>query len=134
MISVVKANCLIFVGTLQDLHEQCQDYKWASVAPPMRRLRESQWRCYRRFCSQFGLKPFPCTNLQAALYMTHLAKYMSHSSIIGYVQTIIFYHNVSDIQAPSMANPSLKATLNSVLNRHGHGKNQTKRTLLRYLT
>lgn len=56
--------------------------------------------------------------------MTHLAKFMKHSSIVGYLQTVVFYHNISDIPAPTMGSTSLKATLTGISNRHGHCKDQ----------
>lgn len=56
--------------------------------------------------------------------MTHLAKFMRHSSIVGYLQTVVFYHDISDIPAPSVASPSLKATMTGILNKQGQDKDQ----------
>ena len=81
-------------NTLEELIQENEQLRLASVAKSTLNSRRQQWNCYLRFCVKFSLPVFPCSNSQAPLYATHLARYMLASSIITYVQAVIFFHNI----------------------------------------
>lgn len=83
----------------------------SSVAQSTWKSRASQWRCYVRFCLKFKLYPLPCSDDQLSLYATHLSEYMSHSSIIVYLQAVIFGAKLALSEPPCISNPSVKLVL-----------------------
>lgn len=82
-----------------------------SVASSTWKSRKSQWRCYRRFCTTFQLTPLPCSDDQLSLYGSFLYKYLSHSSMLVYLQAVIFASKLSACTPPSLNFPSVKMVL-----------------------
>lgn len=80
----------------------------ASVAPSTWKNRKSQWKCYRRFCRDFNLIPLPCSDDQLSLYGSYLYKFLTHSSILVYLQSVIFASKLVSCYPPSMTHPSVK--------------------------
>lgn len=97
-----------------DLKEECQRLKLSALAPSTRRARKQQWRCYQRFCSQFKLKPIPCSDEQLSWYVTHLMKFMTHGSIVNYIQAVVLAHKLRGLLPPSVSSFTLKLTLDGV--------------------
>lgn len=82
-----------------------------SVAKSTWKNRKSQWSCYSRFCVKFSLIKLPCSSDQLSLYATHLAKYMSHNSIVVYLQAVIFASKLLNCTCPSLTDPCIKSVL-----------------------
>lgn len=85
-----------------------------SVAQSMWQSRKSQWKCYKRFCEKFNLQPLPCTDDQLSLYATLLNDYMCHSSLLVYLQAVVFASKISSVPPPSLSNVSVKIVLEGV--------------------
>lgn len=89
-----------------------------SVAPSTMKSRKTQWRCYKRFCAKFNLVPLPCSSDQLSLYASHISLYMSYSSILVYLQAVVFASKLNCIEPPSVLDPVVKLVLEGV-KRHG---------------
>lgn len=90
-----------------------------SVAPSTRRLRETQLRCYLKFCNTRHLDPLPCSLDRLSLYIAFLARFIKYSSIVSYLQGIVFHHVLLGMTPPKLSNPQVKSTLAGVKNKKG---------------
>ena len=79
-----------------------------------RTLRAGQWKCYIRFCNQYGLDPYKSSPNQLALYSTHLSTFMKASSIITYIQAVNFQMVMLGLPSVSLKEPLLKMTLQGI--------------------
>lgn len=82
-----------------------------SVAPSTLKNRHGQWKCYCRFCGKFGLSKLPCSDDQLSIYCTYMSRFLSHSSLLVYLQAVIFVSKLYGIPPPSMNHPSVKLVL-----------------------
>lgn len=87
-----------------------------SVSPSTRKTRIKHWRCYIDFCRLYNLVPIPCSIRQAGNFLSFLAKYMKHSSIVTYYQSVCFFHKLLESECPLLSHPQLKAVLNGIVN------------------
>lgn len=101
---------------MQVLRQRVRRYRLQSVAPSTRRLRRYQWRAYKEFCSDYGINVFPATPEKISMYVSVLALSMKPSSIVAYLQGIVFKHVVLGLEPPSMSHPHIKSTLAGVKN------------------
>lgn len=95
------------------------NYRLMSVAPSTRRLRDTQWHCYLKFCTTRHFNPLPCDLDRLSLYIAFLARVMKPSSIISYLQGIVFRHVLLGLIPPKLSDPQIKATLAGVKNKLG---------------
>lgn len=84
------------------------------MAPSTRRIRSVQWNCYKHFCQEFRLASIPCSDDQLSLHTCYLSKYLSYSSIINYLQAVIFVHKLSGYPPPSSSSAGVKLTLEGI--------------------
>lgn len=87
-----------------------------SVAPSTRRLRDTQWRCYVKFCAARHLSPIPCDLHRLSMYVAFLALVMKPASIQSYIQGIVFHHVLLGLVPPRLSDPQIKATMAGVKN------------------
>lgn len=109
---------MFFTG-MRALRRRVRNYRLQSVAASTRRLRLYQWRAYKRFCLDYGLKTFPATPEKISMYVSILALSMKHSSIIAYLQGIVFKHVILGLEPQSMSHPHIKSTLAGIKNDAG---------------
>lgn len=88
--------------------------KLEALAPATQRARFQQWSCYRRFCIEFNLKPIPCSNDQLSWYVTHLMKFMTHGSIVNYIQAVLLGHKFRGVTPPVVSSAPVKLALAGV--------------------
>lgn len=81
-----------------------------------KQTRNRHWVCYRRFCSEYGLTPIPCSVNQAADYISFLANNMKLSSIITYYQAVRHFHILFGLKAPALSEPYLRVIINGISN------------------
>ena len=115
---------IIAEPNLEQLIEENEHLRLASVAESTLRSRELQWRCYLRFCAKFSFGVFPCSNNQESLYATFLSKFMVASSITTYIQAVIFFSNIYGHQPPDWKDFNLKATITGIRNLQTAPSNQ----------
>lgn len=60
---------------------------------------------------EFNLTPIPCSDDQLSWYVTHLMKFMTHGSIVNYVQAVLLAHKFRSIPPPQVSSIPMKLTL-----------------------
>lgn len=93
-----------------------------------------QWDCYVRFCHSKGLKLFPCDPKRISIYVAFHAKYMKPSSIIAYLQGLVFQHIIQGLEPPNLAHPLVKSTIEGVKNKLGRHSTQKDPLFLHHLS
>lgn len=83
----------------------------AALAPSTLRMRVVQWKCYSRFCSQFGLKELRCSDCQLSLYATFISQFMTYTSVSNYLQAVIWGHKLNGLTPPSVSSDLVHITL-----------------------
>lgn len=112
---VVKAHLLIVADpTWQQLKEKGKALRVNAVAATTLRARLVQWNCYKKFCNKFRLPYIPCSSQRLSIYASYLASYMCYSSIITYLQAVVFYHKVNGYDPPSSSSPVMKLTMEGI--------------------
>lgn len=99
---------------MKHLKEEYLKLKLSALAPLTHRARSQQWSCYLRFCNLFKLKPIPCSDEQLSWYVTHLMKFMTHRSIVNYIQAVLLAHKLRGLPPPSVSSVTMKLTLAGV--------------------
>lgn len=90
-----------------------------SVSQSTRQTRCKHWSCYIEFCKLYHLLPMPCSVRQAGNFLAFLAKYIKHSSIITYYQSVRFFHKLVGFNCPLLSHPELKTVLNGIVRQPG---------------
>lgn len=86
----------------------------SAVAASTLRARLVQWNCYKRFCVKFSINVLPCSSKRLSIYASYLSPFMSYSSIITYLQAVIFVHKINGLEPPSASSPVVKLTLEGI--------------------
>lgn len=134
LIFAVGVSCIILsVSEIAQLEADVRSYRLSAVAKSTRNLRRRQWDCYRRFCHSKGLDLFPCDPARISIYVAFLARYMKPSSIIAYLQGLVFYHVVQGLEPPELSHPHIKSTLNGIKNKLGRHSTQKDPLFLSHL-
>lgn len=60
------------------------------------------------------MKYLPCSAKKLSIYASYLSSYMSYSSIVTYLQAVIFMHKVNGFEPPSGSSPVVKLTLEGI--------------------
>ena len=60
----------------------------SALAPATKVARKTQLKRYRKFCTKFNLKSFPCTPSQASIYATHLSDTLTPVSVRNYLSAV----------------------------------------------
>lgn len=116
------------------LKKSCASLQMNSVAPATLTARRTQLSCYYRFCRKFGLRRYPCSDYQLALYVAHLSKFMVYTSIANYIQGVIFAHKLSGRLPPSASSAPVKMTLQGVKRFNPGGDRARDPITLRHLS
>lgn len=94
------------------------------------RARLTQWKCYLRFCRAYRLSPLPCSSDCLSIYAAYLLPYMTYSSIVTYIQAVVFVHKVKGLTPPSSADVISKITLDGIKRvSSGHSRKRDPITL-----
>lgn len=104
-------SCYFTATTWEQLTASRMKLMKKSVAPSTLKNRRGQWRCYCRFCKKFKLCNLPCSDDQLSMYATFMSPMLSYSSLLVYLQAVIFVSKLYSVPAPSMSHPSVKLVL-----------------------
>ena len=87
------------------------------------KTRKSQWRIYFKFCSKYNLIALPTTSEVVCLYVTHLTKTVSYSTITQYVAGVWALHRYLGYEHPDPTQFLIKSTIMGAKRLLGAGTN-----------
>lgn len=112
---VVKKESLVIPGpSLKTLRKRITEFKSKALCNSTIKARKSQWAFYQIFCNKFSLKPFGFSLDQICLYIVFLAESLCYSSILTYLQALVFKARMSGQYRPDIHHPDVKIILRGV--------------------
>ena len=95
-----------------------QDAAWAAST---KKSRLSKINCYKNFCEQYQLTPFPCAAPQARIYASFLSDLMSPASVSNYLSALWSHQRSLGFEAYS-SDYILSLIIKGIRRLHGSGR------------
>lgn len=100
--------------SLEVLKRRAQQLRRGGVADSTWKSRVSHWKCYKNFCNLYGLNYRTCSVDQLSCFIAFLSSRMRASSIVTYLQALIFMARLKCYRFPDLSSARLYYLISGV--------------------